>query len=82
MRGNKWRKKPVTIDAVQWKGSNVNEMAIFAGRNVRFFDDKLYIHTMEGVMKANIGDFIIKGVQGEFYPCNRDIFLETYDKVE
>jgi hypothetical protein len=42
----------------------------------------IYIHTLEGVMKANMGDFIIKGINGEFYPCKSDIFEKTYEKVE
>lgn len=42
----------------------------------------LYIKTLEGTMFASIGDYIIKGVDGEFYPCKPDIFIRTYDKVE
>ena len=44
--------------------------------------DGLKIFTLEGTMNANIGDWIIKGVKGEFYPCKPDIFEETYEKVE
>ena len=43
--------------------------------------DGILINTLEGNMKASIGDFIIKGVQGEFYPCKPDIFEKTYEKV-
>jgi len=39
------------------------------------------IHTLEGVMTANIGDYIVKGIKGEFYPCKPDIFAETYEPV-
>jgi len=43
---------------------------------------KLYIHTLEGSMKAEIGDYIIQGVNGEFYPCKENIFKETYNIIE
>lgn len=44
-------------------------------------DEEIEIETLEGTMKANKGDFIIRGVKGELYPCKPDIFYETYDKV-
>lgn len=51
---------------------------------VMFKDEtkNLYIKTLEGVMKVNIGDYIIRGVKGEIYPCKPDIFEQTYEKVE
>lgn len=45
-------------------------------------DKEVYIETLEGTMKANIGDYIIKGVKGEYYPCKPDVFNETYSKIE
>jgi hypothetical protein len=45
-------------------------------------DEKLYIQTLEGVMKANKGDYIIQGVKGEYYPCKPDVFKETYEEVQ
>lgn len=77
------RKKPVEVDAVLWDGENVQEVLDFMNwRNAehdRFIG--LRIHTLEGIMKAEIGDYIIKGVKGEFYPCKPDIALLTYDIV-
>lgn len=40
------------------------------------------VHTIEGIMSAQVGDFLLKGIKGELYPCRRDIFLETYERVE
>lgn len=87
----KYRKKPVVIEAVQWKGDNFNEikqMLKNADENRIIMPhsnedgDSLLIVTLEGEMRANKGDYIIKGVKGEFYPCKPDIFEDTYEKVE
>jgi len=74
-----YRKKPVVIEAIQWDG-NTEPMLDFC-KSAEFIDGELYIQTLEGNMKASIGDFIIKGVQGEFYPCKPDIFNLTYEKA-
>jgi hypothetical protein len=77
-----YRKKPVSIEAVQWTGENGDEVAEFVGTSASSPQpDKLLIHTLEGAMTASVGDFIIRGVQGEFYPCKPDIFAETYSEV-
>ncbi len=80
----KYRKKPVIIEAVQWNGNNVDEVMSFiknvAAYNVEF--GTLDISTLEGTMTASMGDWIIKGVKGEFYPCKPDIFETTYEKVK
>ena len=106
----KYRKKPVIIEAVQWKGEdsiqNIKEMQLFLGgkeleftfeNNYNVEDDNykmslykgseyegcsLTIKTLEGNMSASPGDYIIKGVNGEFYPCKPDIFEQTYELVE
>lgn len=82
----KYRKKPVVIEAVEWTGKNVDEMYRFMQPSLRELNvqwmEPVKIMTLEGVMEGNIGDFIIKGVQGEFYPCKPDIFEQTYEKVE
>jgi len=79
----KYRKKPVVVEAVQWTGNNVLQMEEFATTKIEYtLDNCLLVDTLEGVMKANIGDYIIKGVQGEFYPCKPDIFEATYEVVE
>lgn len=81
-----YRKKPVVIEAVQWTGDNRAEIFDFCSK--AFFslgngnsEIELKISTLEGIMTASVGDYIIKGIQGEFYPCKPDIFLLTYDKV-
>ena|SRR5690554_825507 len=78
----KYRTKPVVIEAIQFNGENQGDVAEFMGEMIRtnFFPDIL-IETLEGTMKANIGDYIIKGVKGEFYPCKPDIFEMTYEPV-
>lgn len=78
----KYRKKPVVIEAVQFINSaDIHE---FCKDKVRepVGHDYLEIDTLEGIMKASIGDYIIKGVKGEFYPCKPDIFEATYEKVK
>lgn len=87
-----YRKKPVEIEAFQWTGGpDQTEDPVWirfaiASKIVRFdtVDDKrvMLIETLEGAMTAQQGDYIIKGVQGEIYPCKPDIFEATYEKVE
>lgn len=85
---NKFRKKPVLIEAIQFTGSpSVDYMmdkwgapfqrAMSAHQEI----NELRIATLEGVHTANLRDWIIKGVKGEFYPCKPDIFEATYDEV-
>lgn len=94
----KYRKKPIVIEAVQWTGLNVTEVMEFVGEHLKYGVDEdrstayiagqgspvcyIEIPTLEGVMRGLSGDYIIKGVKGEFYPCRRDIFEQTYEKVE
>lgn len=78
----KYRKRPVVIEALQWTGQNVEAMALFMGGGLRFRGKYLMIPTPEGEMRASVGDYIIRGVRGEYYPCNGDIFLQTYEPVE
>lgn len=91
----KYRKKPVIIEAIQWISSNIAEVEEFVGKKLKtewiggagyeagvappLID--LIIPTLEGDMRASYGDYIIKGVNGEFYPCKPDIFEKTYEKV-
>lgn len=78
-----YRKKPVVIEAILWDGQQETAAAIqqWSERKVEFGNDILVIHTLEGEMKATIGDYIIKGVQGETYPCKPDIFQQTYEEA-
>lgn len=80
---DKFRKKPVVIEAVQWTGSNSFEIAQFMNESLYGeWVNEVSIRTLEGTMTASIGDWIIKGVSGEFYPCKPDIFEKTYEAVE
>lgn len=81
----KYRKKPIEIEAVQYTQDNVEEIKDFVGKALTFCryanDTKIFIDTLEGKMMLTKGDYIIKGVNGEFYPCKPDIFEKTYEKV-
>lgn len=79
---SKYRKKPVVIDAIRAEDIlQVSQWADSFGDEIRWSIDKYGVHipTMEGVMLANWGDWIIRGVAGEFYPCKPDIFDQTYE---
>ena len=80
----KYRKKPVTIEAMLLDKNAEEVMAWLTANKCPAaweMDDGLpvYIQTLEGTMTAQQGDYIIKGVQGEFYPCKPDIFEQTYE---
>lgn len=92
-----YTKLPVEVQAVQWTGENIEEIEEFVGdccTVVRYIYDKdvykdcqpdrtyLFIHTLEGDYRALVGDYIIRGVKGEFYPCKPDIFEQTYKEVK
>ncbi len=82
-----YRKKPITVEAFELRDLEIRTLMAFQniaglGKDIfRVESDGLVIKTLEGDMKASIGDFIIKGVQGEFYPCKPDIFEKTYEEV-
>ena len=80
----KFRKKPVVIDAIKYEGHNLDAIRRFLGRNVEplFSTMELPILTLEGMMLARSGDWIIKGIKGEFYPIKDDIFEATYVPVK
>lgn len=80
----RYRKKPIVIDAIQWTGENIDEVCEFVPQEIWncITDKKLDIRTLEGVMVVSNGDYIIKGIKGEFYPCKPDIFESSYEKVE
>ena len=75
---NKYVKKRIVIEAIQWDGQNIEEILKFSDK-CYYNGTLLKINTLEGIMTASNGDFIIKGIQGEFYPCKPDIFKQTYD---
>ena len=85
----KYRKKPVVIEAVQWIGGphcQAQIRSLYTENNKVAFlgcpPHEVRIETLEGTMKADFGDWIIKGVQGELYLCKPDIFEQTYEPVE
>ena len=83
----KYKKKPVEIEAIQLTKENTCEVLTFCNHSGDIIasnddDGTISIKTLEGTMVANIGDYVIKGVAGEFYPCKPDIFEATYDLVE
>jgi len=86
----KYRKKPVVIEAEQFDGSHMSADLISNWSNKKVWQNTsgygeflgtLSINTLEGVMTASEGDYIIKGIRGEFYPIKPDIFEATYEKV-
>lgn len=86
----KYRKKPIVIEAVRWTGSpsttesDEDLLLVRAYRDgtIKAVGEKLVIKTLEDEMTAQKGDFIICGVNGEFYPCKPDIFEKTYEPAE
>jgi len=81
---NMYVKKPIPVQAIKWTGENIDEIVSFCPVCYKkgSDDDTLLVSTLEGVMTANLGDYIIKGIKGEFYPCKQDIFEESYVNAE
>lgn len=82
---SKFRKRPVEIDAVQWTGENVADVATLFGDGrvlvTATHPHRVVIQTLEGEMLASPGDYIIRGIAGELYPCKPEIFAATYEAV-
>lgn len=80
----KYVKRPIPIEAIQWTGDNFDELEDFAGSNVWVEDGYLFVMTLEGAFKSKnkVGDYLIKGIKGEFYICEKKIFEESYMTVE
>lgn len=80
-----YRKKPVEIQAVKFDGDNAREIVRWMGEryvSTGANGDRLIITTLEGELRADLGDYVIRGVQGEFYPCRSDVFEATYEAVD
>jgi hypothetical protein len=81
----KYRKKPIVIEAVQWTGS-MKPVISLVGHDLPTYGDghsgALRITTLEGDHRCDLGDWIIKGIQGELYPCKPDIFEATYEPAK
>lgn len=84
----RFRKKPVVIEAVQFNGTNHAEIFAFCADasnnadNPNAVSNTLWIHTLEGGHVCSRGDWVIKGIKNEFYPCKPDIFEATYEPVD
>jgi hypothetical protein len=88
----KFKKKPVVVEAVQFlpyrkSYDEIAHLAVNGMREVQILErdgalPQLFIDTLEGQMEAKLGDWIIKGVSGELYPCKPDIFMATYEQVD
>lgn len=90
----RYRTKPVEIEAIQWTGLNFEEIRQFVGESLEYnilntawkvgkCGPHIYImiHTLEGDMHVSEGDYIIKGLRGEFYPCKPDVFKKKYEVI-
>jgi len=77
----KYRKKPVVIEVVQYTGDNAEEIFEWAYIDPDE-DNSLMIITLEGEMQCRPGWYVLRGVRNEFYPCDPEIFIETYEKVD
>lgn len=91
----KYKKKPIVVEAIRWTGSNLEEIRNFVGsdlieeymelcdikRTLKKMLVDIAIDTLEGTMKVDYGDYIIKDVNNELYPCKPDIFEQTYEEV-
>lgn len=83
----KFRKKPVVIEALLWTGGNLDDVMAFCCGDATYEQmasgsAAVIIKTLEGQHVASVGDWIIRGINGEFYPCKPDIFEKTYEAVE
>jgi len=76
----KYRRKPVVIEAIQYTGNNMLDLISFTERKASFINesDRLIIYTLEGSIIADSGDYIVKSINGGFYPCKPDIFEASY----
>ena len=81
--GQKYVKKPILVEALQFNGHNIDEVNDFC-QDAFVEDGWLRVYTLEGIMKASnrVGDYVVKGVMGEFYICEKSIFEEIYEEVE
>lgn len=77
-----YQKKPVTVFAVKWDGTNLQEVLSFTNNKAMMKNDTLIIPTLEGTVAAEVGSYVIKGVKGEYYPCREDIFEDIYEEVK
>lgn len=86
----KYRKKPVVIEAFQYDGDLINSNGVpyvpeWMLEAPHYYDGEppceLYVKTLEGDMHVSVGDYVIRGINGEIYPCKPDIFVKTYEQA-
>lgn len=80
----KYRKKPVVVEAIKYSGKNlkyIEKKFMTLKTSLSCFNRNFIIYTLEGPFIASPGDWIVKGIAGEFYPVKDSIFRETYEKV-
>ena len=79
----KFRTKPCEIEAIKWTGENLTEIMRFVkNESAIITNGVLIIKTLEGDMVASTGDYIIRGLRGEYYPCKPDVFQKKYEPCE
>lgn len=81
----KYRRKPVVIDAIKWTGDNYADVFEFTEGNAyptKPHSDTLAVTTLEGEVMATKGCYIIRGIDGEYYPCQEEVFKKTYEPVK
>ena len=82
---NRYRTKPCEIEAIQFTGTDENKIELHKFMGFQYYVDEngnVVIPTLEGNMNASIGDYIIKGLRGEFYPCKPDVFEKKYELIK
>lgn len=82
---NKYRTKPCEIEAIQFTGTDENKIELHRFMGFQYYVDgngNIVIPTLEGNMNASVGDYIIKGLRGEFYPCKPDVFEKKYELIK
>jgi len=79
--GRKYREEPPILEVIKFTGDNWKEIGDWGNDKIVCGTKHFYIQTLEGEMTGKVGDYIIKGINGEFYPCKPDIFLKTYEEV-
>lgn len=84
----KYKKKPLVVTAIQYNGDNIKELVNFAGRNIYMttdpldvFQDIYVVKTTKGNQKINVGDYLIKGTSGDFYPRTEERFNASYERL-
>lgn len=83
MKPKSYRKKPVEVQAIRWDGEHetLEHITHWNPAVSMAYDGVLYVPTLEGTMICSLGNWIIRGVRGEIYPCDREIFQMTYDEI-